>query len=329
MKAPRTLFFNLFVSAFILMLAGASHATVWTINNVINGSQEVPPVTTSGSGTIVGTYDDVTNLLSATITFSGLTGTTSAGHYHGPAAAGSTAGVRIGFTNIPLGVTSGSFSPSHTLTASQETELLSGLWYVNIHTSFRPGGEIRGQIYPALPQYNLSLTHLIEGLYDAGLNLMVGDTVTVNIRNSASPFALIESKKLKLSNTGTGAFIYNLLSNSTPYYIQVTHRNGLETWSGSTVQFTSNSASYDFTSSAAQTYGNNSVLKGTKYCSYSGDTNQDGAIDASDLSQIDNDATGFVSGYVPTDLDGNDFVDGSDAAIAGNNAFNFVGVIRP
>lgn len=312
----------------VFAMAQVSDATIWNINNVINGSQEVPPVTTGGSGTVTGTYDDVTNQLSTTINFSGLTGTTSAGHYHGPAAVGVNAGVQIGFSNIPLGVTSGSFSPSHTLTATQETQLLSGQWYVNIHTSFRPGGEIRGQIFPVAPK-TLDLTYLIEGLYDGGLNLMVSDTVTVNIRNSASPYALVESRKAVLDNAGEASVQFTAPANSTSYYLQITHRNALETWSGNTFQFTSNTATYEFISAATQAYGSNTTPEAGRYCAYSGDVNQDETIDASDLSAIDNDASNFISGYVQTDLDGNNFVDGTDAVIADNNAANFVSVISP
>ena len=56
---------------------------------------------------------------------------------------------------------------------------------------------------------------------------------------------------------------------------------------------------------------------------------QDGTVDATDLSAIDNNASNFISGYVVTDLTGDDFVDGTDFAIADNNAASFVSVIRP
>ena len=46
--------------------------------------------------------------------------------------------------------------------------------------------------------------------------------------------------------------------------------------------------------------------------------NQDGIVDASDISAIEN-AVG-ISGYVPTDLTGDDFVDASDISIVENNA---------
>ncbi|MBK6876055.1 MAG: hypothetical protein IPG99_06250 [Ignavibacteria bacterium] len=66
-----------------------------------------------------------------------------------------------------------------------------------------------------------------------------------------------------------------------------------------------------------------------KYAIYSADVNQDGTVDATDVSTIDNDASNFVSGYVVTDLTGDHFVDGTDFAIADNNAANFVRTITP
>ena len=328
MKTRSLLYRILLTAVFAVPASTGAFATVYTINNVIEGSQEVPPAVTGGSGTVTGTYDDISRQLSVTITFSGLTGTTTAGHYHGPAAPGANAAVVIGFTNIPLGVTSGSFSPSHTLTAAQEAQLLAGQWYVNIHTSFRPGGEIRGQMYPQAPK-QLQLSYIIEGLYNSGLNIMVHDTVTVNLRNSSSPYAIAESRKMYLNAGGSSSALYTTVPNGVPYYIQVLHRNGLETWSASPQSFTSNLLDYDFTTAASQAYGSNTTLLGSRYCAYSGDTDGDGTIDASDLSAIDNDATAFVSGYVRTDLDGNDFVDGSDSSVADNNAFSFVSVQRP
>ena len=57
--------------------------------------------------------------------------------------------------------------------------------------------------------------------------------------------------------------------------------------------------------------------------------NYDGIVDAADLQQIDNDAIAFVTGYVQSDVDGNNFIDATDASITDNNAANFVGIVRP
>lgn len=52
-----------------------------------------------------------------------------------------------------------------------------------------------------------------------------------------------------------------------------------------------------------------------------------GIVDANDTGLIYNDAANFETGYLPTDLPGDDIIDASDAAIADNNAANFVSKI--
>ncbi len=55
----------------------------------------------------------------------------------------------------------------------------------------------------------------------------------------------------------------------------------------------------------------------------------DGIIDAGDMSLADNDAYNFITGYVSTDVNGDDFVDATDLSIIDNNAFNTISLIRP
>jgi len=44
---------------------------------------------------------------------------------------------------------------------------------------------------------------------------------------------------------------------------------------------------------------------------------------------VDGSGNVYTTGYVVSDLTGDEIVDGSDAAIADNNAFNFMSVVRP
>ena len=158
----------------------------------------------------------------------------------------------------------------------------------------------------------------------------VQDTIVVSLRSSTSPYDLVEMSKAYLSPAGTAAVNFAKAVNGVNYYIVVNHRNSIETWSkaGGEV-FAGGVLNYDFTSSATQAFGSNMVLVGSKYSFYTGDPNQDGTVDAGDLSLIDNDAFNFVSGYVVTDLNGDQSVDGTDLTFADNNAFAFVGVVRP
>jgi hypothetical protein len=173
----------------------------------------------------------------------------------------------------------------------------------------------------------LNLTALIEGLYNG--TTMVSDTVTVELRGSASPFNLLESKKVKLDSSGAGSINFTNAVNSTPYYIAVKHRNGIETWSASAQTFSSGALSYDFTTAQSQAYGNNLILKSGKYCIYSGDINQDGLVDSGDLGTIDNDNINYVSGYTNTDVTGDGIVDSGDLGITDNNNSIYAGKVIP
>jgi hypothetical protein len=77
--------------------------------------------------------------------------------------------VQVGMTAatgdvFPLGVTSGSFSGTATITDTQEADLLAGLWYVNIHTTTSSGGEIRGQVAATAVPEPASLALLALGM---------------------------------------------------------------------------------------------------------------------------------------------------------------------
>jgi hypothetical protein len=179
---------------------------------------------------------------------------------------------------------------------------------------------------------NINITVIPEGFYNLStLKLEMRDTVTAYIANSAFPFAKIDSSKAVIDSvTFTGAFNFRNISNGT-YYIIVKHRNSMETWSSSGGENITNGStvSYDFTSALSKAYGNNMALKGSKYCIYSGDVNQDGIIDATDVSSVENDAVNSANGYVNTDLTGDSFTDASDVSIVENNSSAGVILISP
>lgn len=110
-----------------------------------SGSQEVPAVATSGTATLIGTYNSDNNRLDYTINWSGLSGAVTVAHFHGPAAAGVSAGPLVDIVITANGV-SGTATGSTTLTTDVESYLLAGNLYYNIHTAANINGEIRGQI---------------------------------------------------------------------------------------------------------------------------------------------------------------------------------------
>lgn len=123
-----------------------------------------PGSLTGGSGGEVGagiTYDDIANLLTLNVGwgssqgFSDLSSVANNSHIHGPTAsingAGftQTAGVLFNLARSSSAVTGGTFTGAPILlSAAQETDLLNGKWYINLHTANNGGGEIRGFLVP-------------------------------------------------------------------------------------------------------------------------------------------------------------------------------------
>jgi hypothetical protein len=132
-----------YASLLTVGLSTSAHASIVSLVSTIDGSQANAGAGTrsSGVGTATMTLDDVTNKFTWDVQWSGLTGDVSVAHFHGPALPGVNASVQV---EIDVSLNP---SPGMTmLTDAQETDLLAGLWYINIHSDFEPGGEIRGQV---------------------------------------------------------------------------------------------------------------------------------------------------------------------------------------
>lgn len=179
---------------------------------------------------------------------------------------------------------------------------------------------------------NYYMTVVAEGYYDELNNLSpINDYIQIMLADANPPYNKVDTAGINLDNI----WLMNELSfQNAPYgnyYLVTRHRNAIETWSANPVTLTQGyGGGYDFTSSDAQAYGNNMVLKTLRWCLYSGDVDQDGQIDGNDTQITDNDAANFVLGqYLVTDINGDNLVDGSDMLIVDNNAVNFISSITP
>jgi hypothetical protein len=188
--------------------------------------------------------------------------------------------------------------------------------------------------YLPLRSIILNLNVGMEGLVRSTGRMGRKDTVTVYLRDTAAPYVILDSAKGPVDTVNYfGQFAFtNAPSNY--YYIVVKHFNSIETWSRiGGESFVSNSAvvnPYSFITAASQAYGNNLILTRTRYCMYTGDINQDGFVDNTDLIATANDANEFVSGIrIPTDLTGDDYVDTRDVIRCYNNSSNFVKIESP
>ncbi len=173
----------------------------------------------------------------------------------------------------------------------------------------------------------LELTAGIEGFYDGVTQ--VRDTLRVKLRSQSSPFTAVDSSVSYFDSSGNATLNFTNASDGS-YYLQVVHRNSIETWSSAPLSINRGQITvFDMTSSQLQAYGGNMKYLFGKWAMFSGDADRDGIVDGNDMLLIDNAAYQFLAGYLPEDLDGNDYVDATDLGIAENNAFSFVGVVRP
>jgi hypothetical protein len=136
----------------------------------LSGANESPANDSMGTGTARVTIDTVLNTMRVEAEFSGLTGTTTASHIHcctvDPFLLNAGVATQTpSFTGFPLGVTAGVFDQTLDMTQASSynsafitahggtvqtalDDLLAGLdsgrAYLNIHSTYRTGGEIRG-----------------------------------------------------------------------------------------------------------------------------------------------------------------------------------------
>jgi len=150
-----------FLAAAVLALPAPAWADVYAyVAMPLTASQEgATPPASSGYGSVTALYETTSKSLLYSIVYQLNAGATaSAAHFHGPASLGANAGVAIGLPVQPTG-NSGKLIGVVTLTAAQETDLLAGKWYFNIHSSLASGGELRAQLLEnsttlPLPMYN-------------------------------------------------------------------------------------------------------------------------------------------------------------------------------
>jgi len=140
---------------------------------------------------------------------------------------------------------------------------------------------------------------------------MVQDTVGIYIASANSPYNFLDSATVVLTATATATATFSLPPNGN-YYIAVKHRNHLETWSRLAQNFiTDVPVNYNFTTDSAKAYGYNMKKVGSDWVLIVGDANQDGSIDATDVTDFLIPQFGNI-GYLSCDFNGDSSVDADD-----------------
>jgi glucose/arabinose dehydrogenase len=141
----------------------------------LDGAQEVPPTSSParGTATLLLNADETTARVS--LRFSNLTSAQTLAHIHGPASVGQNAPPIF---DLPAG----NFSDFQiTLTPQQVSDLKSGKFYTNVHSTNFPAGEIRGQFgataQPSVVQLDVSAQEISEGAHSKTINVIrLGDS---------------------------------------------------------------------------------------------------------------------------------------------------------
>jgi len=157
------------VSALIIVSSIAqAHEKVYTA--FLSGAAESPSNDSLGTGFTTVTFDLDLFTMRVEATFSGLTGTVTASHIHGPTAIAGQANAGVAtqtpsFTGFPTGVSSGTYDHTFDMALASsynaafitanggtvstafdalEAAFDAGKAYLNIHSTYKSGGEIRG-----------------------------------------------------------------------------------------------------------------------------------------------------------------------------------------
>jgi hypothetical protein len=149
-------------------LPATAHEVIYQV--FLTGSAESPPNASAGLGVAIITFDLDLFTMQVQTTFAGLTGNVTASHIHCCTTTPGAGNVGVAtqtptFVDFPLGTTFGSYDHTFDMTLASSynaafitanggtvstafTALLNGAAagraYLNIHSSFAPGGEIRG-----------------------------------------------------------------------------------------------------------------------------------------------------------------------------------------
>ncbi len=184
---------------------------------------------------------------------------------------------------------------------------------------------------------NLTIHAFLQGFYLGGGTMAaapfnadgisptnIADTITVELHD-ASTQALSYSTTALLNTNGSCIVTFPSSANGNSYYVVILHRNSITTWSSIPVLMSASGTSYNFSSSASQAAGSNLANDGSGiFIIYTGDINQDGAVDFSDYPSLDIASSNGVIGYDTNDLDGNGAVDFADYPMIDINSSNGV-----
>jgi PKD repeat protein len=190
---------------------------------------------------------------------------------------------------------------------------------------------------------NLHLKAFLQGLYNGSGTMRqaydasgphfgtgIADQVTVELHNALN-YGTIANTFPNVNISTTGNVVLDGINTITTgsYYITIRHRNSIAITTASPVSIAGGTVNYDFSTSSSQAFGNNLLNINGTYIIYSGDVNQDGHINAADMTVVDSEANIFKVGYENCDINGDAVVDFTDMVTAEPNILLGISALHP
>ncbi len=145
MKTGNLLLVILLLTSFTFLSKAAHLRDNLLLTAKIDGAQQVPAVTTSAQGIASFMLNSTRDTMCVNISVTGLSGPITGIHIH-EAGMGSNGPVILDLTPYVLGTRIATSFTGADISMANLSKFLDGKYYVNIHTTANPNGEIRGQI---------------------------------------------------------------------------------------------------------------------------------------------------------------------------------------
>ncbi|MEO5674710.1 MAG: CHRD domain-containing protein [Chitinophagales bacterium] len=175
-----------------------------TMSASLTGDQEAPPVVTAAMGYSSFVLNAAMDTLCIHATFTGLSGAVTGTHIH-EGSVGVSGGVILDLTASVNGNDLTATITGSNLALLSISKMLSGEYYLNVHTAVNPDGEIRGQIYletdyafTADMNGSQEVPSVTTSAYGLGVFYLYQDSSTISFR------IIVQG----LSDTITGAHLH-------------------------------------------------------------------------------------------------------------------------
>jgi len=151
------------------------------------------------------------------------------------------------------------------------------------------------------------------------------DSIFLEFHSPEYPYPTEYTTNALLDINGNASFMIPNYMIGKMYFISIVHHKSLAIWTSAPIAITSSPLNFNFTTSSNLAYGSNmKQLPDGKYAFYSGDVDQNGFIELTDIIQLEDECKLYRVGYSMSDLSGDAIIESVDYSIIENNIGKFI-----